>query len=311
MTSCQLFRYRLPLVTPVGCGDAMLNVREGLLIRQAEGDCERWAEAAPLPGCSIETLSQAITAARDGDWGRYPSLRFARASLDHRQATGRLPICALLIGTPNNLVDDIRQIGQLPHPAVKLKVARGAPLEEDIELVRLLRRALRPGQRLRLDANRGWTFDQARHFASAVTDCSIEYIEEPSEDPADFERLHIQCGLPYALDETIRQRDVLRDFPHAAALVVKPTLIGSAVDLRPLANHGAPLVFSASFESGVGLQQVAHLAHLLAPDVPAGLDTYRWLAADVLQTRLNLQQGYLDLDQSWTVDRAKLEEIGS
>jgi O-succinylbenzoate synthase len=309
MTNVQLFRYRLPLVAPLRCGDEWLTVREGMLIRLQEGDQELWAESAPLPGFSIETLSQVIQAAREGAWDRYPSLRFAHGFLCQRQATGRLPIGALLIGTRSNVAGELGKVGQSHYSAVKLKVAHSATLDEDIELVRSLRRAMREEQRLRLDANRGWSYDQARRFAGAVKDCPIEYIEEPSDNPDDFERLHSSCGLPYALDETLRERTDLHSFPQAAALVIKPTLMGTQSDLQPLVEHGAPLVFSASFESGLGLRQVASLARLYSPETPAGLDTYRWLAADVLQTRLDLQHGFLDLDQAWRVDCSRLEEI--
>ena len=49
---------------------------------------------------------------------------------------------------------------------------------------------------------------------------------------------------------------------------------------RPVERRG-PVVVSSVFESGVGMRHLVALAAALG-DVPAGLDTYRWLAADVL-----------------------------
>jgi O-succinylbenzoate synthase len=42
-------------------------------------------------------------------------------------------------------------------------------------------------------------------------------------------------------------------------------------------------VISAAFESGVGIRALAYLANfVMSPGVAAGLDTWRWLAEDVL-----------------------------
>ena len=71
----------------------------------------------------------------------------------------------------------------------------------------------------------------------------------------------------------------------ASAAVLKPTLLGGVgATIRRAAEArsvGVRPVLSAAFESGVGLRGVAALAAATGAE-PAGLDTYRWLAADVL-----------------------------
>jgi O-succinylbenzoate synthase len=309
VSAVQLFRYRLPLVAPLRSGERRLTVREGLLLRQPRQDVDTWGEAAPLPGFSAESLSQVIQAASKQQWDRYPCLQFAYASLSSPAAHGRLPLSALLMDGSDQLQQQIERASRLPHAAIKLKVARAAMLDEDIARVRTLRRCMRPDQRLRLDANRGWSYDQALTFARAVADCPLEYVEEPCDSPADFERLHAASGLPYALDETLREPVDLADFPHAAALIIKPTLMGSPQAWHSLHRRGIPLVFSATFESGVGLTNVARLAAMYSPDVPVGLDTYRWLASDVLTPRLLLDGGEFALDAAWQVEVNCLEAI--
>ena len=42
------------------------------------------------------------------------------------------------------------------------------------------------------------------------------------------------------------------------------------------------MIVSSCFESGLGLNQLFHLAGEWAPDQAPGLDTRRWLAADLL-----------------------------
>ena len=308
MNSIQLFRYRLPLIAALRCGNQQINSREGLLLRRRTGGHEAWGDAAPLPGFSHESLSQVIDAARQGAWDAYPSLQFAHASLDLAPVAGRLDLCALLVGEPSDSNRAIETVGELPHTTVKLKVARGGPLEGDIEAVRAIQRNLRPDQRLRLDANRGWSYEQAVRFAGAVDCDGIEFLEEPTSSPRDFERLYATTGIPYALDETLRDTYDWKRFPHVAALIIKPTLMGSLDTLNRWTARDVPLVFSAAFESGIGLWNIARLALRYAPRIPVGLDTYRWLAQDVLIPRLALEAGQLDLHSVWDVNSSYLEE---
>ena len=55
------------------------------------------------------------------------------------------------------------------------------------------------------------------------------------------------------MDETLRETIDLTPFPHAAALIIKPTLMGTRGPLEEWAYIPVPLVFSAAFESGIGL----------------------------------------------------------
>jgi O-succinylbenzoate synthase len=308
VSGLQLFRYRLPLAQPVRSGEQTLTVREGLLIRRTDEHGEAWGEAAPLPGYSDETLPNVIEAARGQDWDRFACLQFAHASLDLPHPRGTIPVAALLSDRHAADGDRMADISQLPHSAVKLKVARG-PLEKELELVKSLLQHLRPDQRLRLDANRGWTFDQALHFGNAVADERIEFLEEPTASPDEFERLWHATHLPYALDETLRRPLDLSRFPHAAAWVVKPTLLGGPKQLKRFLDGPTPCIFSAAFESGIGIWNIARLAQTYSSTRPAGLDTYRALSEDVLQPRLSLEAAVLDLTSVWNVDFARLEEI--
>ncbi len=203
------------------------------------------------------------------------------------------------------------EVARWPHDAVKLKVGRPGSLAEEIALVRDLRAAMRPQQSLRLDANRRWTRAEALRFARGVLDCELEYVEEPTEDPNDFECLHGETGIRYAMDESLREssRMAWDAFPHVSALIVKPTLMGSIDRIRELATHGIPLVFSASFESSVGLLRIAFLASQLAPQTCAGLDTSRWLAQDVVAEPLRIGAGQLELDWKPEVETRQMIEV--
>ncbi|MEM8558732.1 MAG: o-succinylbenzoate synthase [Bacteroidota bacterium] len=334
--SLSAFRYQLPLVRPLPLSGQTVTVREGLLVRLEEDGHTGWGDVAPLPGFSTETVEDAITALRSLggsvplaadaplDPALPPSVRFgldvARWSLQAADATvsvsrvlaktpaASVPLNGLLSGTPEAVLADAARLADAGYPALKLKVGRG-DLTDEAALVRRIH-AAHPTVALRLDANRAWSYDDAHRFADALGATPIEYIEEPLADPAQLGDLAGETGLPIALDESVTAMAVsdLDAHAYAVAVVLKPSFLGGtrawsfAERARDL---GMRVTWSAAFESGVGLQGLVAMAAASgtpeAPPTPAGLDTYRWLAADVFvsdASPLPLGQPLVDVAQT-------------
>ena len=286
----RIFRYRLPLKPPVPIGDGLMAQREGFLLEQ-DG---RWADVAPLPGFSHETLDEVRNALTTCHNGEAPSVDFGRWCLERTWQPCAIPVGALLTGTPEAILGKSRSLSRSNCPAVKLKVGRH-DVQRDIELTKQVRRLLRPEQRLRLDANRAWPFEVAAVFAQGVADQAIEYVEEPLKDPFRLEELVSQTGLPYALDETLAECQDLQAFSNVTALIVKPTILGGRKRVDALAATGRQLIFSACFESGVGIAHIAQIASEYAPHCSAGLDTYSYLDRDVLASPLSFSNWILEV----------------
>ena len=208
-----------------------------------------------------------------------------------------LPLNGLVMGTGDAAVASARQLAEAGYVAVKLKVGR-RPVDDDVATVRAVRSALPSSVALRLDANRAWSWDEALEFAASVTDVRIDYVEEPLAAPERMPELWHDTGLPLALDETIQEpggRAAIRGW--AEAVVLKPTLLGGVARSLEVAeaarSAGVRTVWSAAFESGVGLRGIAALAAATGSE-PAGLDTHRWLAADVVAS-LPFRQPQVDV----------------
>ncbi len=289
------YRFRLPM-RPVGLAGREYAAREGLVIRDLRAE-NRWAEASPLPGFSREGLEAVMTEFRTGDMTSSASLRFAADTLcDLAEPVPPVPINALVTGTPRDVMAMVSRLASSPFPSVKIKVGPqlGSPTES-AALVRRVRESLAAGQGLRLDANRAWTLDQAIEFGQGVRGVPIDYIEEPIDDPGQLEDFWQETRVPYALDETLCEAtpaaEIKMRFPHAEALVVKPTLLGGRTEIANFANLGIRLVFSGAFESGIGTAAVARLAHEFAPGVPAGLEAHVRLLGDLLDSRIQFMDG--------------------
>ena len=345
-----VFGYRLPLREPLQLARQELTEREGLLLRLRDGEGhEGWGEAAPLPGFSEESLAEArrslvgaaqALAGRDFpermeelqasallEWLRHSSVSFAveTAALNLRAAGAGLPlehtlgrpgvervaVNALLQGSREAVLERAGQLASEGYGAAKLKVGR-APLEEEIACVRAVRGAIGGGAALRLDANCAWDLDTAVRFGEAVYECGIEYIEEPLKDPFLLAQFQERTGIPFALDESLRQwaafgggrpaRDAT-GFCHiwsqAQASVLKPTLLHFPGMLNLLLSTGLPsktVVLSGAFESGVGTAALARLSAVLCgPSMPCGLDSYHWLERDVVEGAIPFDGGGINL----------------
>lgn len=289
-----LYRYSLPFRQPLMFKGKRLSNREGLAVCISG----QWGEIAPLPGFSTETLAEAeaeslayIAALERGEKfsPALPSVQFgfdcAQRSWPLNLPTPLAPY-PLLQGAPAELIESLSTPGwQVPPPSrLKLKVARHA-MEEELALIEQLGERL-PTTKLILDANGGWTREEAQRFCERLPLTQIDYLEEPCAAIADTIAVAETAGVPVALDETLTRGEAWHYHPQLKALVIKPTLIGSLSACEALVQRARAgmlrVVISSSFESDLGLGLLARLASEWAPTEPPGLDTGHWLTNHVM-----------------------------
>ena len=260
---------RLPLKQPIPVGAARWMDRPTVLISLTDRDGHTgWGEAAPLDGYGPDTLSDVVTAIRDGNWdAALPSLQCALGTA--RQATAS-PSGMLL--TPA-VLDPTSEA-----PLIKVKIS-GEPQDEASRLLALLQD--HPTRRLRLDANRSLTRDGARRLLDMIGPLvdRIDFFEEPF--PGCFETDHrTDFPVSLAIDESLDGEN----WRHADVCVLKPSLMGDPRTTfrlaRAMQTDGRRVVVSSAFESRVGMLMLVHLADQLGDAAP-GLSTYTWLADDV------------------------------
>jgi len=301
--AARAYSYRLPLA---GGGE-----REGILLR----DGKRWGDAAPLPGWSRETLDDVRGFLdRDGEDLVPASLQCALEALEQDWALLRceVPLNALLDGTGQEILAGSVRAFREGCRCLKIKTS-GVDLAHLPELLEEITRETGNLCKLRLDPNRSWDFDQALRFADELRHLPIEYLEEPLEDSSRLPEWLSRSRCPVALDETLREiaPSELSRFEGAAALVLKPTLMGGFTRCREFAKAGECLgmvsVVSASYESGVGIHALGRFAASLQRISSAGLDTYSRLETDVLTHRLDLSGFVFRADQHLpAIDESRL-----
>ena len=306
-----LYRYSLPLRQPLTFNGQRVANREGLLV-SING---QWGEIAPLPGFSAETLADAeaeslacLAALKRGEEAvpMLPSVQFGFDCVQYvwpKNLPAALAPYPLLQGEPLTLITMLGSDSngmfeglQTPPSRLKLKVARYA-MDEELALIARLAEKL-PTTQLILDANGGWTQEEATRFCRRLPLEQIDYLEEPCSTFSDAIAVAEATGVKIALDETLSRNAAWYSHPHIAALIIKPTLIGALDTCEALVQRARAdnlrVVISSSFESDLGLSLLARLASQWAPEEPPGLDTSRWLAerittatGEVIHRRLN------------------------
>ena len=149
------------------------------------------------------------------------------------------------------------------------------------------------------------------HFINSINKESIEYIEEPLKDPGKLEDLFIKTKISIALDESLLNLNLeslkssILSMNWLYALILKPSILGGLektmryVDISERTNKIA--VISDTFHSGIGISLLACFAAAkIKRNSAAGLNTYQWLAKDLLRQRLTINRSSLNLSNTYS-----------
>jgi len=224
----------------------------------------------------------------------------------------RIPINATVPAIPALEVPKV--LARFPDVrTAKVKVAEpGQTLVDDIDRVEVVR-ALVPT--VRVDANGGWTVDEAVAAAHALTESGpLEYIEQPCRTVEELAEVRRRVDVPIAADESIRKADdPLRVVRAGAAdiAVLKVAPLGGVSSLLAIAEQiDIPVVVSSALDSAVGIATGLHAAAALSKlDHACGLGTGALFMDDVAEPMVPVD-GYLPVRPA-TPDPARLNGLAA
>jgi len=193
----------------------------------------------------------------------------------------------------------------------KVKVAEaGQPQAADLDRVEAVRDAIGPGGKVRIDANGGWSVDEASRMLAALSRFGLEYAEQPCRTLDELAELRRKVTIPIAADESIRRAEdplAVRAAGAADIVVLKAQPLGGVRYALQIASAcGLPTVVSSAVDTSVGLAAGVALAAAL-PELPyaCGLATMSLLAGDVTADPLAEDGGSLPV-RAAVVDPAAL-----
>jgi O-succinylbenzoate synthase len=207
----------------------------------------------------------------------------------------RIPINATVPAVPAAQVGEV--LARFPGAGTaKVKVAEaGQTLADDVARVNAVREQV---PTVRVDANGGWSVEQAVTAASALTaDAPLEYLEQPCATVGELAELRRRVDVPIAADESIRKADDPLAVVRAGAAdiaVLKVAPLGGISAMLAIADQiDIPVVVSSALDSAVGIAAGLTAAAAL-PQLrhACGLGTGGLFAEDVADTAAPVD-GYL------------------
>ena len=212
----------------------------------------------------------------------------------------------------------------------KVKVAeRGQSLADDIARVRAVREAMGDNALIRIDANGGWSVNEAVTALRALAEFDLDYAEQPcmgvdelvevrrrlrieptnsgatglnrideNREPADYGLALVRI----AADESVRKADdplaVARSGAADLLIVKAQPLGGIARALEIIEAAGLPVVVSSALDTSVGIGMGLHLAAAMPDGALAGacgLGTVALLDGDVTDRPLVAEEGKIEV----------------
>jgi L-alanine-DL-glutamate epimerase-like enolase superfamily enzyme len=285
----------LPLRRPVGFASGTIETARNVLVRiHSDAGVVGCAEAQPRPYTYAETQETILEAVRGWFAPRLEGAdplageraRMLCAGLEGNHcARGAVEValadlagqllgvpCATLLGgaadsvtvasmlsfgEPGEMAEEATRLHeQYGIAAFKAKVGRDVQL--DVDSITAVRAAV-PDAMLYVDANRGWTLEQARAAAPALIELGVSAIEEPLDlaDEAGRHQLAAEWSVPLAGDESCRSlSEVARELTGAVTQVsikVARTAFSESRDILALCRAlGAQAVVGSQYEGALG-----------------------------------------------------------
>ncbi len=298
--SVKIYEVKVPLTETFKIATGSRKNYEGIMIEiETEGGISGFGEAVPVPYVLNETVPQVEKFLKDFSKylsGKNPSDRgkimreLRKINAPHSGSTAvntalwdiigktaKMPVYSLLgedgrkigisgtisIGTEKETAKSAERLLKAGFKALKMKV--GLNLKEDVKRVKLVR-SLSKKAKIYLDANQGYSAEEAVKFANSVAKFGISFIEQPvnAGDIISLKKVKENSPVPIMADESVKNaEDALTILRADAAdyINVKLTKAGSIEEGLKIANlaHlfgkkvmlgcmvGSPLLISASF----------------------------------------------------------------
>lgn len=158
----------------------------------------------------------------------------------------------------------VEKMKEKPWPIYKIKL--GTP--EDIAIVTTLRK--HTNATLRIDANAGWTVEEALEKIPQLAELGVEFIEQPlaKDNWEGMKILYERSSLPLIADEAcVVQGDVEKCYQHFHGINIKLTKCSGITPARFMIekarSQGMKVMVGSMNESTIGTAAIAHLAPML------------------------------------------------
>ncbi|GAB0157586.1 o-succinylbenzoate synthase [Chryseobacterium sp. Alg-005] len=325
--TAKYFRYLLQFKRPSGTSRGVLYDKETFILEVSENDKKGTGECAIFRGLSfddrpdyeekLQWLCENIQ--RDAEHLKeelkeFPSIWFgyeqAVLNLKHgghlyfpsEFTDGKSPIIInglIWMGDIEYMEEQIQDKLDKGFHCIKLKI--GVDWKSEYEILQKLREKFSKEKlELRVDANGGFTSDEAKIVLQQLADLQIHSIEQPIKagKRRDMAELCFQTSTPIALDEELigiielSEKKKLLEAIRPQYIILKPSLVGGFAGsdewISSAEEQGIGWWITSALESNVGLNAIAQYTYTKNSKMPQGLGT-GGLFTNNFKSQLDLQ----------------------
>ena len=341
--------YLLHFKEPGGTSRGVMTEKPTFLIKYFdEKDPTRYGigEAAVFPGLSPEAdgnyvmklteLMANVAIGAPTDLSHHSSIQFGfeQAVLDFHegckgiycpsaftQGHGDIEINGLVwMGDFDKMIERIEEKLKAGFHCIKLKIG-AIDWKSEVDMIKHIRdKYSKEELMIRVDANGGFTMDDALPRLKMLADLGVHSIEQPipAGNPMLMAFLCQVSPLPIALDEeligksTDKERAEMLDTIHPAYIILKPALCGGLSGagkwIRMASERGIGWWVTSALESNVGLNAIAQWTAAIGAKGPQGLGT-GGVFTDNFTTPIYLEGDRLHYDASKKFDHSQFADL--
>ena len=169
--------------------------------------------------------------------------------------------------SPEEMTKEAKEYAEQEFKHIEIKV--GTDPDTDIKRIQMVRQALSDHVRLRVDANQGWTVNEAIYVIRQTKDCQVDWYEQPTK-AGDHEAMAEVRRATFAnivADESVHQMSDLielmkvRGADYINIKLMKTGGIYPALKLANLAEEQSiPCQVGSMVETAIGTMAGAHLS---------------------------------------------------
>jgi L-alanine-DL-glutamate epimerase-like enolase superfamily enzyme len=337
-----IYYFDIPLKEPFTISLGTITTSSGVLIRiLTDGGVTGIGESSPFQPVTGDTQQTNVSAAREiremlkgkdplaiesahrlfgGFIRSNPALiaAFDMALYDILGKVAGLPVFRLLggdkttfetdvttgIGTPENMVKSVQARIAAGFKTFKIKV--GTDPAADVARLQAIRDAIGYGHGIRIDANQGWTVDQAVTALKAMEKFNIQFCEQPGldSDIAGMKQVRDESPIGIMADESLHSPTDAVKLINAAACDyfniklmkaggmtngLRIALIGEAANIR--------CMLGCMIETRLALTAAAHVHGATRNIVFADLDGYFDHTIDPIVDGMTVKDGLITLPE--------------
>lgn len=186
------------------------------------------------------------------------------------------------IETKTRILNKVNNYYKCGIKTVKLKIGR-KKLADDLKIINLIQNKFGNKIKIRLDVNGAWGKSDLEKNLKKLENFKIEFIEDPTLDLKTLINISKKTTIPIAPDFAVKNINILKTLVEKKIfkfIVIKPTILGSPIEILKLIKKAASLdvnlIISSSFETKTGSDFLKLLASLVHHKYAHGLGTKKY-----------------------------------